>query len=55
MRLSAAGAVFIAVAMVATAIGVIASNTLAPGFARLAGDGTSSSAKLLGHAAAARE
>jgi hypothetical protein len=38
MRLSSAGAVFIAFAMVAAAIGVIASHALVPGFARLTTD-----------------
>ena len=38
MRLSSAGAVFFASAMVATAIGVIASRSLVPGFARLTSD-----------------
>jgi hypothetical protein len=35
MRLSSAGAAFVACAMVAAAIGVIASRALVPGFARL--------------------
>ena len=55
MRLSATGAVTIAFAMVATAIGVIASHALAPGFARLTGDATLAAANLLDHAAGARE
>lgn len=38
MRLNAAGAVFVAFAMVAVAIGIIASHALQPGFARLTGD-----------------
>lgn len=38
MRLSSAGAVFVAGAMVAAAIGVIASRALVPGFARLTSD-----------------
>lgn len=40
MRLNAAGAVFVAFALVATAIGIIASHALVPGFARLTGDET---------------
>ena len=35
MRLNAAGAVFVATAMVAAAIGIIASRALVPGFTRL--------------------
>ena len=40
MRMSAAGAVFVAFVMVAAAIGIIASHVLLPGFARLTGDET---------------
>jgi len=53
MRLSAAGAMFIGFAMVATAIGVIASHALAPGLARLAGDATLATPNLPGQAAGA--
>jgi hypothetical protein len=38
MRLNAAAAVFVAFAMVAAAIGIIASRALVPGFARLTSD-----------------
>jgi hypothetical protein len=38
MRLGSAGAVFFAFAMVAAAIGVIASRALVPGIARLTSD-----------------
>ncbi len=38
MRLSSAGAVCVAFVMVAAAIGVIASRSLVPGFARLTSD-----------------
>jgi hypothetical protein len=38
MRLSSAGAVFVAFTMVAAAIGVVASRSLVPGFARLTND-----------------
>ena len=38
MRMGAAGAVFVASAMVAAAIGIIASHALMPGFARLTSD-----------------
>ena len=44
MRLRAAGAVFLAFAMVAAAIGIIASRALIPGFARLTGDGAPTAA-----------
>ena len=38
MRLNAAGAVFVAFAMVAAAIGIVASRALVPGFTRLTSD-----------------
>lgn len=44
MRLSAAGAVFVAFIMVAAAAGIIASHVLLPGFARLTGDETRTTA-----------
>jgi Na+/H+-dicarboxylate symporter len=40
MRLNAAAAVFVAFAMMAAAIGIIASHALVPGFTRLTSDGT---------------
>jgi Na+/H+-dicarboxylate symporter len=40
MRLNAAGAVFVACAMVAAAIGIIASRALLPGFTRMTSDET---------------
>jgi hypothetical protein len=40
MRLNAAGAVFVAFAMVAAAIGVIASRALVPGFSRMTSNET---------------
>jgi len=40
MRLNAAAAVFVAFAMVAAAIGIIASHAPVPGFTRLTSDGT---------------
>jgi hypothetical protein len=42
MRLDAAGAVFVAFALVAAAIGIIASHALVPGFTRLTSDETPS-------------
>lgn len=49
MRLGAAGAVFVASAMVAAAAGVIASHALVPGFTRLtSGDVQAATATTLG-------